>query len=79
MLQAAYNFIGYPLYAGLFGSVLTGMGVGVIMPFKKIASLGNVVPTVQRRLAMASLVLISIFLTIAVYGVASSNLTLAAF
>ena len=79
ILQAAYNFIGYPLYAGLFGGAVTGMGVGVIMPFRKVASLKHVVPTVQRRLAMVSLALSSIFLGVAVYGVASSNLTLAAF
>ncbi|UCF93427.1 MAG: hypothetical protein JSW39_04480 [Desulfobacterales bacterium] len=79
ILQAEYNFLGYPLYASLFGSAVTGMGVGVIMPFKKIMSLRQVIPTVQRGLAVAALILSTIFLSMAVYGVASSNLTLALF
>ena len=79
ILQANYHFVGYPLYASLLGSTASGIGVGVIAPFKKIKSLARVVPFVQRGLTLASLGLSSIFLGIVVYSVASSNLTLALF
>ena len=77
ILQANYNFVGYPLYAGLLGSAVSGMGVGLITPFKKIKSLAQVIPSVQQRLTLTSLICNSIFLGIVVYSVASSNLNLA--
>ena len=79
ILQANYNFVGYPLYAGLLGSAVAGLGVGFITPFKNIKSLAQVIPSLQRRLTLTSLILNSIFLIIVVYNVASSNLTLPLF
>ena len=79
ILQANYNFIGYPLYACLLGSAVAGMGVGVITPFKKIKSLVQVIPAVQKRLTLTSLILSTSFLIIVVYSIASSNLTLPLF
>ena len=79
ILQAEYHFVGYPLYAALLGSTVTGIGVGVIMPFKKIQSLVGVVPTVQKRLTLTSLILGAVFLGIVVYSVVFSNLTLPMF
>jgi hypothetical protein len=79
ILQANYNFMGYPLYASLFGSAVSGMGVGLIAPFKKNKSLEQVLPSVQKGLTLTSLILSSIFLSIVVYSITSSNLTLAFF
>ena len=76
ILQAEYHFVGYPLYASLLASTVTGIGVGVIMPFKKIQSLLPVVPAVQKGLALTSLVSGAIFMGIAICSVAFSNLTL---
>ena len=79
ILQAEYHFVGYPLYAGLLGSTVCGVSVGVIMPFQKIQSLVRVVPAVQRGLTLTSLILSSIFLVIVVYSIVFSNLTLPLF
>ena len=79
ILQANYNFVGYPIYASLLGSAVSGMGVGLITPFRKIKSLGRVIPSVQQRLTLTALILNSIFLSIVVCSIASSNLTLAFF
>ena len=42
ILQSEYGYIGYLLYGALFGSAVTGMGVGVLMPFRNIASLSEI-------------------------------------
>jgi len=34
ILQREYGYIGYPLYGALFGGAISGMGVGILMPFK---------------------------------------------
>ena len=39
ILQGEYRYVGYPLYAGLLGGAVAGIGVGVLMPFRKISSL----------------------------------------
>ena len=79
ILQADYDFGGYPLYACLLGSTVTGMGVGILKPFQKIKSLVRVIPSVQRRLTVASWSMSTIFLSIVVYRVVFSNLTLPLF
>jgi hypothetical protein len=57
ILQREYSYIGYLLYFALLGGASTGMGVGVMMPFRRIQSLSSVVPLLQRRLALASVML----------------------
>ncbi len=79
ILQANYNFVGYPIYVCMLGSAVSGMGVGLIAPFKKIKSLVQVIPAVQQRLTLTSLICNLIFLGIVVFSVISSNLTLAFF
>ena len=79
ILQAEYHFVGYPLYAGLLGSTVCGVGVGIIMPFKSIQSLVRVVPSVQRGLTLTSLILSTIFLGIVICSIVFSNLTLPLF
>jgi hypothetical protein len=67
LLQREYRFIGYPLYASLFGGGISGIGVGVLMPYKNIKSLSEILPSVQRRLTLASLVLFFLFTAIVTY------------
>jgi hypothetical protein len=67
ILQGEYGYIGYPLYAALFGSAVTGMGVGVLMPFRNIASLAERLPAMQKKLALVSLVLALIFTGVVTY------------
>jgi len=67
ILQKEYGYIGYPLYGALFGSAVTGMGVGILMPFRDIRSLGKTLPSFQKKLALASLILTLIFVAAVTY------------
>ena len=67
ILQKEYRYIGYPLYVALFGGTISGMGVGILMPFRNRKSLSEVLPSVQRRLAVASLILFILFTAIVTY------------
>ena len=61
ILQGEYGYIGYPLYLTLLGGALSGIGAGILMPFRNTESLVKVVPSVQRRLALTSVILFLIF------------------
>jgi hypothetical protein len=76
LLQREYGYVGYPLYLALLGSTITGMGVGLLMPFRKIESLKKVLPGLQKTLALVSMLLILLFVALITYGVMSSNLIL---
>jgi hypothetical protein len=76
ILQKEYGYIGYPLYLTLFGGTLSGTGVGLLMPFKGIASLSEIVPSLQRRLALASLGLFIAFAAIATYPIVFTDFIL---
>ncbi|HUL23355.1 MAG TPA: hypothetical protein VLZ10_18010 [Thermodesulfobacteriota bacterium] len=52
------------------------MGVGILMPFRNIKSLSEVLPSIQRRLAIASLVLFILFTAIVIYRMVVSRLIL---
>ena len=65
ILQKEYYYVGYPLYITLFGGVVTGAGVGVLMPFKKIESLKDAVPRIQKGLTFVTLILYFLFVVIA--------------
>lgn len=76
ILQKEYGYIGYPLYMSLLGATITGMGVGVLMPFRHIGSLLEIVPSIQRKLALASIILFLIFAAMVTYGIISSDFIL---
>lgn len=76
LLHKEYLYVGYALYLAFLGGVISGLGVGILKPFSGVESLKGVVPGIQRRLALASLVSNGISLLIVVYGVLSSNLIL---
>jgi hypothetical protein len=69
-----YGYIGYALYLPLFGAVVTGMGIGVLMPFRGVESLRAVIPKLINTLTLTSLTLYAVFTSIVVYKVATSNL-----
>lgn len=54
LLQREYDWVGYPFYGALLGGSLSGVGVGVLMPFRSIPSLAGPLPAYQRRLAAFS-------------------------
>lgn len=76
ILQKEYGYVGYPLYMVLFGGTISGMGVGVLMPFRNIKSLSEVLPSIQRRLAIASSILFILFTAIVTYRMVFSGLIL---
>jgi len=70
ILHEEYHYIGYFLYAALFGGSVTGMSVGVMMPFRTIPSLASVLPPFQRQLALISstlFMLLTVTVTFQIY------------
>ncbi|MGE5239289.1 MAG: hypothetical protein ACM3ON_10835, partial [Chloroflexota bacterium] len=76
VLQKEYGYVGYPLYITMLGGAVTGMGVGLIMPFRKIRSLSATVPAIQRRLALASVVFYLVFTAIVTYRILTTTFKL---
>lgn len=78
LLHREYGYIGYPMYGAMLVSAVSGMGTGVIHPFRTIASLRALIPPVQKRLALLSIIATLIFAAIAGYGILFSNLSVTA-
>ena len=76
ILQKEYGYIGYPMYASLFGAVVTGMGVGVLTPFRSRGSMSHVIPALTRRLTAISLILYVLFTLIVSYKIVFSSFRL---
>ena len=79
LLKPEYHYVGYPLYLTLFGGTVTGMGTGALSPFRKVASLEEILPLVQRRLALVSIVCYTVFTAVIAETIVSSNLKLGGF
>lgn len=78
LLHQEYGYIGYPLYGAMLISVVAGMGVGVIHPFRAVASLKEAIPLIQTRLALVSVVSALVFAATAGYAVLFSHLSMTA-
>jgi hypothetical protein len=76
ILQQSYAFIGYPIYLAVLGGGIFGLGVGVLNPFRKTASLAAVIPPLQRKLALAAVVSLLFFAAIVGHRLLVSNLIL---
>jgi hypothetical protein len=76
LLKAGYDYVGYALYLPLFSATATGLGAGVIAPFRHIASLQTVIPGEVRRLAGLALLGFGLFYGLATWLMARSNLIL---
>ncbi|HUI45715.1 MAG TPA: hypothetical protein VL122_07030 [Nitrospirota bacterium] len=76
VLRKEYGYIGYPLYLTLLSGAVSGMGVGILTPFKKRASLVDVIPVLQKKLAFFSFVCYALFALIVLYRILTSNLVL---
>ncbi len=76
LLQKEYGYIGYVLYATLFGGAVAGIGVGVLMPFRQVGSLVRIIPAMQRRLTVVTLVCYLLFTLIVVWKMIFSALKL---
>jgi len=78
LLHREYGYIGYPLYGAMLVGVVSGMGTGVIQPFRTIASLRQVIPPLQQRLALIAVIAIMVFALITGYSLLFSNLSMSA-
>ncbi len=76
ILQSHYHFIGYPLYAALFGLAVTGMATGVLNRFLQLPSLTATLPILLRRCSRTSLICGLVFLIIAIYPMIFSDFKL---
>jgi hypothetical protein len=76
ILQREYGYIGYPLYLSLLAGGVSGMGVGVLMPFRNIGSLSGTLPPFQRRLALISSILYFIFVVMVTWQMIFSDFIL---
>ncbi len=61
ILQKEYNYVGYPLYTLVLSGTVTGLAVGLLQRFCKKESLKNIIPEIQRKLVVATLVLFLVF------------------
>ena len=77
VLQREYGYIGYLLYAALLTGAVSGLGVGVLMPFRDIGSLSRSLPEIQKRLALVCLVSYLLFTGISIVRMVSTDFTLA--
>jgi hypothetical protein len=76
LLQKEYGYIGYPLYLSLFSAAILGTGVGVLMPFVKIDSLAQTIPSIQKRIALGAVVLFAVFAMIVIWKMISTDFIL---
>lgn len=76
LLQKEYGYIGYFLYATLFGGAVAGIGTGALMPFRMVGSLVRIIPVMQRRLVAVTLVCYLSFTLVVVWKMIFSALRL---
>lgn len=74
ILQKDYYSVGYLLYALIFTGAVTGVGVGVLMPFRTMPSLEAVIPSLQQRLAGISILCTFLLGAVTIVILATSNL-----
>lgn len=76
ILQREYNYIGYPIYISLLIATICGTGAGILNPFRNRESLRVIIPSMQKRLLIISLIAYLAFLSISVYQIIFSDLIL---
>ncbi len=76
ILQGEYYYIGYPLYIAVLTGGVTGAGVGILLPFRAVASLREMLPCMLKRLTLASLVSLVAVTLIASWPVLFTSFTL---
>lgn len=76
VLQREYGYVGYLLYAALITGAVSGIGVGVLMPFAGISSLSDSLPRIQKKLTILCLASYLLFTGISTYSMVSTDFTL---
>jgi hypothetical protein len=62
LLQSEYGRIGFLLYGLMITGVITGSGCGLLERYKNIQALVEIVPAMQRRLAMLTSLTFTLYL-----------------
>ena len=76
ILQKEYGYVGYPLYGLMFLSTVTGLGVGLLQPFRNKESICKILPSLQQKLAALSVISLFTFTIIVTWTIFSSSLRL---
>lgn len=76
ILQREYGYVGYVLYSALIGGVISGAGVGILMPFRSVRSLVSVIPALGKNLALVSIICYLSFAAVSIWKILTANLSL---
>jgi hypothetical protein len=76
ILKGGHGYIGYYLYLPLFLAAALALGTGIIAPFRKIPSLGAIIPAESRRFIGIAMLGMLLFYGVAGYAILGSNLTM---
>jgi hypothetical protein len=77
IIMEEYHYIGYLLYMLLFGAVVSGVGVGALIPFRQVESLQFMLGGFIGKLALASIILYAAFTALVTYKIVFSSLVIA--
>lgn len=77
IVMQEYDYIGYLLYLLLFGGVVSGIGVGALIPFQQVLSLQAMLQGFIAKLALASVLFYAAFTALVTYEIVSSSLVFA--
>ena len=76
MLQKEYHYIGYMFYVSAIAGVISSAGVGVLQRFRCIGSLSAILPQIQRRLAVTSIIAYFLFTALSLYYIFATDFSL---
>ena len=76
ILQREYWFVGYPIYLAILAAGVTGVGVGVLLPFRAVPSLSETLPRLLRRLTLTALVSLAVLTVLVSWPVLFTDFTL---
>ena len=76
ILQKEYHFVGYPLYIAILVAGVTGLGVGMLLPFRSVVSLQGIIPRLTKRLTLAALIAIGVSTAVATWPILFSSFSL---
>jgi hypothetical protein len=76
IVMQEYHYIGYLLYTLLFGAVVSGIGSGLLMPFRKVESLKHFLDGFIGKLALFSVLLYAVFTALVSYEIVTSSLVI---
>lgn len=76
MLKREYGYVGYALYAALFGGGILAASVAMLARYERVPSLSAFLPRFRRRTALAAAIFFAAFALLAAYRILISNLTI---